>query len=129
MESTNSDVQNDTKPRDAMALVARRLLLFSSAIVNFTTENEPLILASFMSFTASLLVYKAASLEATEQQIAPGITTVANRIKVFASAVSIFISFILFWALLIEIAVKGQTAGIGAEPTLAGATGPIAFSG
>ena len=98
------------------------MLLVSSIIVNIIEGDNFLILASILSITAGFLTIKAAKLEAVEQQIAPGVTTFANGLKLIGSHTSIFVSLILFWALLIEVSIK-QATTVAAQPTLAGATG------
>jgi hypothetical protein len=107
---------------DEEAKLASRLLLTASIIVNVIEGDNFLILASILGIAAGLLTIKSARLEAVAQQIAPGVTTFANGLKLIGSHISIIVSLILFWALLIEVAAR-QTTGVAAEPTLAGSVG------
>ena len=122
----NTDVTTIPPQREragtAEATLAGRLLLTASIIVNVIDGDNFLILASVLSITAGFLTVKAAKLEAVEQQIAPGVTTFANGLKLIGSHTSIFVSLILFWALLIEVSIK-QASRVSAEPTLAGSLG------
>ncbi|MEA4848483.1 MAG: hypothetical protein VB106_14745 [Clostridiaceae bacterium] len=106
----------------AEAELASRLLLISSVIVNVLEKDSFLILASLLSLTAGLFTVKAARLEAEEQQIAPGVTTFANGLKLIGSHTSLFVSIILLWALLIEVSIK-QVTVTAAQPELAGSLG------
>jgi hypothetical protein len=107
---------------DIEANLASRILLVASIIVNVIEGDNFLILASILGIAAGLLTIKSARLEAVAQQIAPGVTTFANGLKLIGSHISIIVSLILFWALLIEVAAR-QTTGVAAEPTLAGSVG------
>lgn len=114
--------QEQLEAGDEEAALASRLLLIASVIINFVKGDTFLILASVISITAGLVTIRAAKLEAEAQQIAPGVTTFANGLKLIGSHVSIIVSLLLFWALLIEIALR-QPVGIAAEPTAAGTLG------
>jgi hypothetical protein len=107
---------------DIEANLASRILLVASIIVNVIEGDNFLILASILGIAAGLLTIKSARLEAVAQQIAPGVTTFANGLKLIGSHISIIVSLLLFWALLIEVAAR-QTTGVAAEPTLAGSVG------
>ncbi|HYE83602.1 MAG TPA: hypothetical protein VEG39_15725 [Clostridia bacterium] len=120
-DSTPVQVQQE-KAGTVEAMLAGRLLLISSIIVNIIEGDNFLILASMISIAAGFLTIKAAKLEAVEQQIAPGVTTFANGLKLIGSHVGIAVSLILFWALLIEVSLR-QPVGIAAGPTFAGSTG------
>lgn len=104
------------------AKLAGRLLLTGAIIVNVIGGDTFLILASVLSVIAGALTIKAARLEAEEQQIAPGVTTFANELKLIGSHTSLFVSIILLWALLIEVSIK-QTTALSAQPELAGSLG------
>lgn len=106
----------------AEAKLAGRMLLTSSIIVNVLEGDTFLILASVLSVIAGILTIKAARLEAEEQQIAPGVTTFANGLKLIGSYTGLFVSVILLWALLIEISIK-QTTELSAQPGMAGTLG------
>ena len=106
----------------AEAKLAGRLLLTGSIIVNVVGGDTFLVIASVLSVVAGILTIKAAKLEAAEQQIAPGVTTFANGLKLIGSHTSLFVSIILLWALLIEVSIK-QTTALSAQPELAGSLG------
>ncbi len=120
-DSTSAPAQRE-RAGTAEATLASRLLLTASIIVNVLEGDNFLIIASVLSITAGFLTIKAAKLEAVEQQIAPGVTTFANGLKLIGSHTGIFVSIILFWALLIEISIK-QATPVAAQPVLAGTTG------
>jgi len=120
-ESTSVPVQQE-RAGTAEATLAGRLLLVSSIIINVIRGDNFLVLASVLSISAGFLTIKAARLEAVEQQIAPGVTTFANGLKLIGSHAGIIVSLIFFWALLIEISLK-QPTETAAEPTFAGALG------
>ena len=120
-DSTSAPAQRE-RAGTAEATLASRLLLTASIIVNVLEGDNFLIIASVLSITAGFLTIKAAKLEAVEQQIAPGVTTFANGLKLIGSHTGIFVSIILFWALLIEISIK-QATPVAAGPTLAGSSG------
>jgi hypothetical protein len=107
------------------ATVASRLLLFASLIVNTMKQDNMLVLASSLNVIALILIRRAAVLEAEEQQIAPGVTTFANNLKLLATPMSLTASIILFWALLIEIALKQPVVGVSSAPSGAGAAGSL----
>ncbi|MGI6585103.1 MAG: hypothetical protein GX301_06680 [Gracilibacteraceae bacterium] len=106
----------------AEARLAGRLLLTSSIIINVLEGDTFLVLASVLSVIAGILTIEAARLEAEEQQIAPGVTTFANGLKLIGSYTGLFVSVILLWALLIEISIR-QTTELSAQPGMAGALG------
>jgi hypothetical protein len=120
-DSTTTPVQQE-KAGTAEAKLASRLLLISSIIINVIEGDEFLIIASVLGLVAGLLTIKSARLEAVEQQIAPGVTTFANGLKLIGSHAGIIISLILFWALLIEVSIR-QATTTAAQPTLAGSLG------
>jgi hypothetical protein len=88
-------------------------------------QDNMLVLASSLNLVALLLIRRAAVLEAEEQQIAPGVTTFANNLKLIATPLSVTASVLLLWALLIEITLKVPPIGITSAPTGAGATGAV----
>lgn len=110
------------KAGTAEANLASRLLLVASIIVNVIRTDNILVLAAVLNLTAGFLTIKAAHLEAEEQQIAPGVTTFANGLKLIGSHIGLFVSIVFFLALLIEINLK-QVEPTPAEPTFAGALG------
>ncbi len=120
-DSTTTPVQRE-RAGTAEATLASRLLLIASIIINLIKGDDFLILAALLSLTAGFLTIRAAKLEAVEQQIAPGVTTFANGLKLIGSHTGVFVSIILLWALLIEVSIK-QATTVAAQPTLAGTTG------
>lgn len=110
------------------ATLASRILLLASLIVNTMKQENMLVVASMMNLIALLLLRRAAVLEANEQQIAPGVTTFANNLKLTATPLSIIASVLLLWALLIEITLKVPPIGISSAPVGAGAAGAALVS-
>lgn len=88
--------------------LANRLLLLGFAIINSTKDDNLLVLASFINLFAGFLLRKAIFVEADAQQIAPGVTTQANQLKIVGSALSLIGSIILVTALLIEVSIRQQ---------------------
>ncbi len=125
----NTDSSTQPAPRERAgtpeATVAARLLLFGSLIVNTMKQDNMLVLASSLNLVALLLIRRAAVLEAEEQQIAPGVTTFANNLKLIATPLSITASVLLLWSLLIEITLKVPPTAVSAAPTAAGAIGAV----
>jgi len=128
---TSSQIMNQTdagqreKAGSAEASLASKLLLIGAIIVNTIKEDNMLILASVLNVIAVLLLRKAAFLEADEQQIAPGVTTFANNLKLIATPLSVISSVLLLWALLIEVSLKQPITGISPAPAAAGSSGAI----
>lgn len=120
-DSTSSPVQQERAGTEE-AVLASRILLVASIVINVIEGDEFLIIASVLNLIAGFLTIRAANLEADEQQIAPGVTTFANGLKLIGSNVGMFVSIILFLALLIEVSLK-NVEPVAAEPTLAGALG------
>lgn len=104
------------------AKIAGILLLLASLTSNLAQSDNFFVLASLTSLAANLLLNKAAFLEAKAQQIAPGVTTFANKLKIIGSTVSIGVVLLFLWALLIEISLKQQGITFP-QPTAAGTTG------
>lgn len=121
-DSTTMPVQKERAGTE-QANIASRLFLFASLIVNTMKQDNMFVLASLLNITALLLIKKAAVLEAEEQQIAPGVTTFANNLKLLASPLSLIASLLLLWALLIEISLKQPIIGVAQAPIGAGAAG------
>lgn len=107
------------------ANMASRLFLFGSLIVNTMKQDNMLVLASVLNLTALILIRRAAVLEAEEQQIAPGVTTFANNLKLIATPLSIAASALLLWSLLIEVTLKRPIVGVSPAPTGAGGIGAV----
>jgi hypothetical protein len=121
----NSSITSQKSDGKFEAKIASILFLLSSLISNITEDDNLFVLSSLISLTAGILLLKAAHLEAEAQQIAPGVTTFANKLKIIGSSVSIIVTLILLWALLIEISLKQQGITFP-QATAAGTTG--AFS-
>jgi hypothetical protein len=92
-----------------IASLANILILIGSFIVVATKEDSPIVAAALIKFLAGFMFLKAGLLEAEEQQVAPGVTTFANRLKIGGSIISIIGASLLTWALLIEVAVKEKS--------------------
>lgn len=97
------------KSSDTAAL-ASRLNLISSILnnFNFSKQDEIFVVAGIIGLLSTYLVRKAAVQEANEQQIAPGVTTFANNLKLIGTSIGLISSSILFWALLIEVSLRAQ---------------------
>lgn len=115
--ATTAETSNDTQPElfRELATLAGRFLLLSSIIVNTRKEPSFLIGASIISLYAGTLLIKSALIESEVQQVAPGETTFANKLKKIGTTGNLAFSTILFFALLIEIY-------LGNPPTVAGQT-------
>lgn len=122
-DSTSAPAQRE-RAGTAEANLASRLLLVASIIVNVLEGDDILILGSVINIAAGFIIIRAAKLEAEEQQIAPGVTTFANGLKLIGSHTGLFVSLILFWALLIEVSIR-QTSPVGTAPAFAGALGAL----
>jgi hypothetical protein len=114
---TGTDPTSDTPPEffRQLATYAGRLLLFSSIIVNTRKEPSFLIGASIISLYAGTLLVKSALIESEVQQVAPGETTLANKLKLIGTTGNLVFSTVLFFVLLIE-------TYLGTPPTIAGQT-------
>lgn len=101
------------------SIAASKLVLLSSLINNINTatvkKDDIYVIASTIGLTASYLSQIAALQEAMEQQIAPGITTFANELKIISSSLGFLSGVIAYWALLIEVSLRAQ--GIQAPQT------------
>lgn len=118
---TNAAKQNPTPPAPSAntAALASELVLISSLInnINRVTEKKDsiYIIAATIGLISTFLVKVAAIQEANEQQIAPGVTTFANNLKLISSSAAIFAGILSYWALLIEASLRAQ--GISAPQT------------
>ncbi|ERI95313.1 hypothetical protein HMPREF1982_00313 [Clostridiales bacterium oral taxon 876 str. F0540] len=103
--------QNMQTPKSSdTAALASRLNLISSILnnFNFSKQDEIFVVAGIIGLLSTYLVRKAAVQEANEQQIAPGVTTFANNLKLIGTSIGLISSSILFWALLIEVSLRAQ---------------------
>ncbi|WP_163195680.1 hypothetical protein [Clostridium thermarum] len=121
-QSNETNTEQQPEYFRQLATFASRLLLISSIITNIEREAKFLIVASIISLYAGFLLVKSANIEAQVQQIAPGQTTLANRLKIVGTTGSLIFSFILYIVLLIETA-------IGTPPTVSGQTPVSGTSG
>jgi hypothetical protein len=110
--------------------LASKLILISSIINNVNTatakQDDLYVVAATIGLIASYLSKTAALQEANEQQIAPGVTTFANELKIISSSIGLISGLIAYWALLIEVSLRAQ--GISA-PQTPGASGNTAVAG
>lgn len=108
-----------TPPSANTAALASELVLISSIINNLNRVTEKkdniYIIAATLGLISTFLVRVAAIQEANEQQIAPGVTTFANNLKLISSSAALFSGILSFWALLIEASLRAQ--GIPAPQT------------
>lgn len=120
-QSNNAaETSDNTQPEyfRELAKLAGRFLLLGSIIVNTRSEPSFLIGASIISLYGGTLLIKSALIESEVQQVAPGETTFANKLKKIGTTGNLIFSLLLFFALLIEIY-------LGNPPTVAGQT-PVA---
>lgn len=124
--TVNNNVNNnmETPEYERLATLASRLLLFSSIISNTTDEPSYLIGASIIGLYAGILLVKSAILEAEAQQVAPGETTFANKLKLIGTSGNLACSFILYIALLIETYLGTPPTGAAQTPA-AGTVGAL----
>jgi hypothetical protein len=127
---TNTQMGNQIAGAAATADLSSKLILISSIINNLNTatdkEDSLYVVAATIGLIASYLSKVAAIQEAKEQQVAPGVTTFANNLKLIAASIGLISSAISYWALLIEVTLRAQ--GISA-PQTPGAAGNTAVSG
>jgi hypothetical protein len=107
-----------SKSSDTAAL-ASELVLISSILNNLnrvTAKKDSIyIIAATIGLLSIYLVKLAAFQEANEQQIAPGVTTFANELKIISSSTALISGILSYWALLIEASLRAQ--GIPAPQT------------
>lgn len=128
-QAANQTTSQTTKSSDTAAL-SSRLILISSIINNINTatakQDAIYVIAATIGLIASYLSRIAAIQEANEQQIAPGVTTFANNLKLIATAIGLLSTAISYWALLIEVNLRAQ--GISA-PQTPGTSGDTSVAG
>lgn len=122
---------NQTPNSAATSTLSSNLVLISSIInsLNIATEKQDslFVLAATIGLIATYLTRISAIQEANEQQIAPGVTTFANNLKLISSNLALLAAAIAYWALLIEVSLRAQgisapqTPGFAASPTVTGA--------
>lgn len=97
-------------PETARLVRIAQYILIATAFVNITsTDDNILVLAAFANIAALILLVSASLREAREQQIAPGQTTPANRLKIIGTGTSLLANLALTSALLKEAAIRRQT--------------------
>ncbi|MFL0267370.1 hypothetical protein [Candidatus Clostridium radicumherbarum] len=112
------------------AALASELILISSVINNLnrvTSKKDSIyIIAATIGLASNYLIKIAAIQEANEQQIAPGVTTFANNLKLISSSTALIAGILSYWALLIEASLRAQgipapqTPGAVANATISG---------
>lgn len=93
-----------------LGAIANQILLLGQAIVVAVKSNQLILLAIYIKLFAGFLFVAATILESKEQQIAPGISTPLNRLKLMGSTISQVGAIILTYVLQNEI--KLREAGI-----------------
>jgi hypothetical protein len=125
-----TNAANNVAQSSETATLASKLVLISSIINNLnaaTAKQDNLyVVAATIGLIASYLSKTAAFQEANEQQIAPGVTTFANELKIISSSIGLLSGLIAYWALLIEVSLRAQ--GIAA-PQTPGSSGNTAVTG
>jgi hypothetical protein len=125
-----TNAANNVAQSSETATLASKLVLISSIINNLNTatakQDDLYVVAATIGLIASYLSKTAALQEANEQQIAPGVTTFANELKIISSSIGLLSGLIAYWALLIEVSLRAQ--GIAA-PQTPGSSGNTAVTG
>lgn len=121
---------NNVPSSSELAALASELVLISSIMNNVnrvTVKKDSIyVLAASIGLLSNYVASIAAYKEGLEQQIAPGVTTFANNLKISASSLSLVAGLLSYWALLIETSLRAQ--GIAA-PQTPGTTGNTAVTG
>lgn len=120
-KNNNQENQNSQTDYQRLAQLSAQFSLLSSLIVNSTKEDNLLIDASIISLIGDVIIIISVLLEAYEQQIAPGITTYADSLKIIGTIGALIFALILFKAQLIEVSLKNQSAIVGIPPLTAAA--------
>lgn len=120
-KSSNPKNQNSQTDYQRLAQLSSQFSLLSSLIVNSTKEDNLLIDASIISLIGDVIIIISVLLEAYEQQIAPGVTTYADTLKIIGTIGALIFALILFKAQLIEVSLKNQSAIVGIPPLTAAA--------
>lgn len=118
--AANPSPNQATTTRSAnTAALASELTLISSMINNLnrvTSKKDSIyIIAATIGLASNYLIKISAIQEANEQQIAPGVTTFANNLKLISSSAALFAGILSYSALLIEASLRAQ--GIAAPQT------------
>jgi hypothetical protein len=125
-----TNATNNVAQSSETATLASKLVLISSIINNLNTatakQDDLYVVAATIGLIASYLSKTAALQEANEQQIAPGVTTFANELKIISSSIGLLSGIIAYWALLIEVSLRAQ--GIAA-PQTPGSSGNTSVTG
>lgn len=109
-----------------LAHLSAQFALLSSLIVNSTKEDNLLIDASIINLIADAIIIISVLLEAYKEQIAPGVTTHADILKIIGTIGALIFALILFQAQLLEVNSKNQSAILGIPPLTAAAGAVIA---
>lgn len=118
--AANPSPNQATTTRSAnTAALASELTLISSMINNLnrvaSKKDSIYIIAATIGLASNYLIKISAIQEANEQQIAPGVTTFANNLKLISSSAALFAGILSYSALLIEASLRAQ--GIAAPQT------------
>lgn len=130
--SSNTTTTAATQPSRSSitATQASKLVLISSLINNINNasarQDSIYVIAAIIGLIATYLTDVSAYQEAGEQQIAPGVTTFANGLKMLSANMALIAGAIAFWALLIEVNLRAQ--GISAPQTQAHSANPTVTS-
>lgn len=124
LTNTSKNAENELTDFQLLARIAGRFLLVSSLIVNTRREPDFLIGASTIGLFAGILLVKSAILESQEQQISPGETTFANKLKLIGTSGNLICSFLLFIALITEIKL-GQPPTVAGQSSISGGVGSL----
>jgi hypothetical protein len=111
LNQSNIQAQSTTINDPVFVQIANfaNVLFLIGQTVSVTTKDVKVIESAILvKLFCGVLFILASVLEANEQQIAPGVTTEANRLKVSGSIISIIGSLILTRAFYIEERLKQQ---------------------
>jgi hypothetical protein len=121
-----TNAANNVAQSSETATLASKLVLISSIINNLNTatakQDNLYVVAATIGLIASYLSKTAALQEANEQQIAPGVTTFANELKIISSSIGLLSGLIAYWALLIEVSLRAQGIAAPQTPSSSGNT-------
>lgn len=106
--------------------LASFLILISSILNNLNTatgkRDDIYVLAATIGLITNYLTKEAAYKEADEQQIAPGVTTFANELKIISSILGLASGILSYLALLIEVYLRQQGIEAPQTPGTSGST-------
>lgn len=101
-QTSTSQINQGALTANKLVEIINNLLLIGAVLSVASTEDNVVITSAGIKLLAGFLSVGAALLESREQQIAPGVTTPLNRLKVAGSTISIIGALVLTYVLLQE---------------------------